>query len=262
MTKAIQDNDLSEKERLDLINSINEDYIVFCLKKIGILSYIPEIRDEIFQEAKIGIWLASKKFDKTKNVKFRTYAFYWIKMTCLRFFDREARYNNPIMAGGNTEMFFNEKNGKYHLKRQRKISIHSPINFEFDGKESTLEDTISDQKSSYFDKEIIINQNIDNLKKQIYDATQLIISNKKNKNVADMSLTIISQRILSENPISIDEISRKFSVSKQNIHQMEKIILKQFASYFGKNVKKDNFNLNTITKSNKRKILEKQKEYV
>lgn len=61
---------------------------------------------EIYNEAVIGLLYAAQKFDSTKNIKFLTYATYWIRASIFNYYNTQKFIHIPY----------------YHIKLKRKIN--------------------------------------------------------------------------------------------------------------------------------------------
>jgi len=123
--KAMKAKYLSKKEEYDLLLTWKKKHDIKALSKLIysyqrlVISIAFKLKgynysvEELIQEGNIGIMIAAKKFDTKKNVRFSTYASWWIKSYIYLYI-----FNNCSivkMPSGYKKIFFNLK------KVQRKI---------------------------------------------------------------------------------------------------------------------------------------------
>ena len=89
--KAMKAKYLSKKEEYDLLLTWKKKHDIKALSKLIysyqrlVISIAFKLKgynysvEELIQEGNIGIMIAAKKFDTKKNVRFSTYASWWIK---------------------------------------------------------------------------------------------------------------------------------------------------------------------------------------
>ena len=127
-----------DPEAMQMLVQLNEGYV----RKLALLYSIrnPEIRDDLKQEAYLGLVEAVQHFDLKKGVKFLTYAHTWMLKRVLAFVSDRCRggirisdYTIAQKAAANDDTF---------LSRIRPISLQSIIGDENDDCPLTLEDTL------------------------------------------------------------------------------------------------------------------------
>lgn len=71
--------------------NIIEEYLPLVKSIAGKYSYTHIPFEDLVQEGTIGLWEAWKRFDPDRDVKFSTYATYWIKKQILGLLDNEKK---------------------------------------------------------------------------------------------------------------------------------------------------------------------------
>lgn len=57
----------------------------FALGYVGKNSNLWHLKDDLIQEARIGVWTAAQKFSPDRGAAFATYAFWWMRQRCSNF---------------------------------------------------------------------------------------------------------------------------------------------------------------------------------
>jgi len=204
---------------------------------------------DLIQEGNVGLMHAVKKFDPSKGVKLSSYAAWWIKAYILRFIlgnwrlvklgttqaqrklffnlNKERSRLNAMGIEPTTEMLAERMGVREHevIEMEKRLqtddmSLNAEIN-DGEGKSLTRMDMLHDTKdlqdtvldNAFFDDEI----------KQRLDAFSILLKDKE--------AFIFENRLLHDNPLTLQEIGDKFSVSRERIRQIEKRLLGKLRLY-------------------------------
>jgi len=174
---------------------------------------------DVISEGNIGLMKAVKKFRPEKGNRLSTYAMWWIKASIQNYIVKSWSIVK-IGSGILQEKLFssvskNRNKGSSILENSyHTISLNEKLGQEAD---TEFIDIISDSTESH--EENIANQ-------QIKDYRMILLDNAINA-LNKREQDIIKHRKLSERPITLDVLSKKYSVSSERIRQIEESALKK-----------------------------------
>ena len=188
---------------------------------------------DIIQEGNVGLMKAVKKFDPSKKVRLLSFAIYWIRAEIHEFVLKNWRIVKVATTKAQRKLFFklrSKKTSSSWLSEQETTDIASELNVDsktvklMENRLSSIDvafDPLEDDEntpSSY------LSQNTNPL--SVLEAQDSEDNNTKKLALAlnqldERSRDIISQRFLSENKPTLDELSKKYNVSKERIRQIE-----------------------------------------
>lgn len=203
---------------------------------------------DLIQEGNIGLMEAVKSFDPYRNVRFPSYAVWWIKAYMVRFLIANWRLVKIGTTQAQRKLFFNLQKEKDKLEREGfypapkllaqrldvkeseivemeqrlgspDVSVDAPLN-EDDGDASLLT-VMPDQRDS-------IEQSL--AKKQMQELLQSALTDFR-ATLEPREIAIFERRMLAENKATLEEIASEFKLSRERIRQLEVRIetkLKQF----------------------------------
>lgn len=198
---------------------------------------------DLISEANIGLMQAVKKFDTTKNVRLSTYAILWIKAALNDFVLRSWSLVKIGTVAAQKKLFYNlgrikARLGLYDNKElepkvvekiadelvvdkkdvvemNRRLGGDSSLNTKaYDNDDEAVEriDLLAD-KSQNIEMSLAAKQEVA-YKKQILA--------KSMEKLNEREQYIIKHRMLTENPLTLDEIGEKFNISRERVRQIEK----------------------------------------
>tara|TARA_B100000886_G_scaffold65207_1_gene40802 strand:+ start:5456 stop:6352 length:897 start_codon:yes stop_codon:yes gene_type:complete len=197
--------------------------------------------NELISEGNIGLMQAVKKFDPDKGFRLATYAMWWIKAAIQEYVLRSWSLVKMGTTTAQKKLFFNLKKIKNQiapgqegdLKDEHVSEISKRLNVDSQevvnmnrrmmGQEKSLNDPIKiGEKDEWqdwlvdesLDQELLISQ------KQEYDDKKELL-NSSMKILNEREREIIEARRLSENPKTLDELSKKYKISRERIRQIE-----------------------------------------
>ena len=196
---------------------------------------------EIISEGNVGLMQAVKKFNPEKGFRLATYAMWWIKASIQEYVLRSWSLVKMGTTAAQKKLFFNLKKLKQQiapreegdLKKEQVDIISDKLNVKPEevismnrrmmSQEKSLNDPIkSDEKSEWQDW--IVDQGLDQelhiSQKQELDEKKTLL-HESIKILNDRERKIIEERKLSENPKTLDELSKKYKISRERIRQIE-----------------------------------------
>jgi len=188
---------------------------------------------DVIQEGNVGLMKAVKKFDPSKKVRLLSFAIYWIRAEIHEFVLKNWRIVKVATTKAQRKLFFklrSKKTSSSWLSEQETQDIASELNVDsktvklmerrLSGTDVAFDPVDEDDNSpaSY------LTQNTNPL--SLLEIQDTDNDNAMKLNVAldkldDRSKDIISQRFLSDNKPTLDDLSKKYNVSKERIRQIE-----------------------------------------
>ena len=196
---------------------------------------------DLISEGNIGMMHAVKRFEPEKGFRLATYAMWWIKASIQEYILRSWSLVKIGTTAAQKKLFFNLKKIKSNISAiedgdltpdqvdkiatelsvphkevismNRRISgsdysLNSPVTDDSSGEwQDWLEDDTQNQEASFADtEEYLIKKNI------LSDSLEYLNERERD---------IISERQLSENPLTLEELSHRYGVSRERIRQIE-----------------------------------------
>ena len=197
--------------------------------------------NELISEGNIGLMQAVKKFDPDKGFRLATYAMWWIKASIQEYVLRSWSLVKMGTTTAQKKLFFNLKklknqiapNQEGDLKDEQVSEISKRLDVDSEevinmnrrmmGQEKSLNDPIKSGETDEWqdwlvddrlDQELIVSQKqeYDDKKELLHDALKILNQREKE---------IINARRLSENPKTLEELSKKYKISRERIRQIE-----------------------------------------
>ena len=197
--------------------------------------------NELISEGNIGLMQAVKKFDPDKGFRLATYAMWWIKAAIQEYVLRSWSLVKMGTTTAQKKLFFNLKKIKNQIapgqegdlrddqvnEISKRLDVDSRevvnMNRRMMGQEKSLNDPIKSGETDEWqdwiiddrlDQELIVSQ------KQEYDDKKELLENAM-KILNDREKKIITARRLSETPETLEELSKKYKISRERIRQIE-----------------------------------------
>ena len=197
--------------------------------------------NELISEGNIGLMQAVKKFDPDKGFRLATYAMWWIKAAIQEYVLRSWSLVKMGTTTAQKKLFFNLKKIKNQiapgqegdLKKDQVDEISKRLDVDSEevvnmnrrmmGQEKSLNSPIKSGETDEWqdwlideslDQELIISQQQEfNEKKELLENAMKILNEREKE--------IINARRLSENPVTLEELSKKYKISRERIRQIE-----------------------------------------
>ena len=193
--------------------------------------------NELISEGNIGLMQAVKKFDPDKGFRLATYAMWWIKASIQEYVLRSWSLVKMGTTTAQKKLFFNLKKLKNQIapnqdgdlkdeqvkEISKRLDVDSEEVINMMGQEKSLNDPIKSGESEEWqdwlvdnslDQELLVSQKQEyNDKKELLESAMKILNEREKE--------IITARRLTENPVTLEQLSKKFRISRERIRQIE-----------------------------------------
>lgn len=208
---------------------------------------------DLIQEGNVGLMQAIKKFDPTKNVRFHAYAAWWARAYILRYLLNNFRLVKVGTTQDQRKLFYNLRKEKAKLQREGfspdtklladrlhvrerdviemdqrlgswELSLDQPLSQDSEG---TLMDLLPAQDTPV--DEQLANTELRTLFKRKL-AEFITTLNEREED-------ILRNRILSETPLTLEDLGQKYGVTKERTRQLEARIIKRLREFIKREIK-------------------------
>jgi RNA polymerase sigma-32 factor len=208
---------------------------------------------DLIQEGNVGLLHAIKKFDPTKNVRFHAYAAWWVRSYILRYLLNTYRLVKVGTTQDQRKLFYNLRKEKAKLEREGfapdtklladrlhvserdvvemdqrmgswEVSLDQPLTQDNDG--GTLLDILPAQ-------EIPADEQLASLQLRRLFRKKLA---EFSKTLSERDEDILRNRILSETPLTLEDLGQKYGITKERTRQLEARLIDRLRDYIKKDV--------------------------
>ena len=196
---------------------------------------------EMVSEGNIGLMQAVKKFEPEKGFRLATYAMWWIKASIQEYILRSWSLVKMGTTSAQKKLFFNLKkiknqlsiSNKGDLKTEHIEEISKRLNVKKEevismnrrllGKESSLNAPIKDGDGTEW-QDWLVDEKID---QELKLSQQQEFNQRKNLMHDSMNILnlrereILTARRLSEETVTLEDLSKKYKISRERIRQIE-----------------------------------------
>ncbi|MFQ5456626.1 MAG: RNA polymerase factor sigma-32 [Nitrospirota bacterium] len=202
---------------------------------------------DIIQEGNIGLLHAVKGFEPSKNIRLTTYAKWWIKAYIIRYILRNWRLVKIGTTEAQRKLFFNLKKEKERLEKlgcadipkllSHKLNVREEEVIEMDQRLGNWEVSIDAPVSTDSNKTIIedipsqdtgIEEDIEQIERKSFFSQKL---KEFSRILNDRDLEVLNKRILSESPMTLEDIGKRYGISRERVRQIEKMIIKRLKKF-------------------------------
>jgi len=196
---------------------------------------------EMVSEGNIGLMQAVKKFEPEKGFRLATYAMWWIKASIQEYILRSWSLVKMGTTTAQKKLFFNLKKIKNQLSPNNTGDLNTEhveeiskrlnvkkeevvsMNRRMLGKEKSLNDPIKDESGTEWQDWIVddkVDQELKLSHKQEFDQRKKLMDDSINiLNLREKD--ILTARRLSENIATLEDLSKKYNISRERIRQIE-----------------------------------------
>ena len=236
---------LSKEEEISLFKKLNTSDDLDAARKLVLahLRFVVHVAKtykgyglpllDLIQEGNIGLMKAVKKFDPSKNVRLLSFAIYWIRAEIHEFVIKNWRIVKVATTKAQRKLFFKLRSKKKDvswLTESERKNIAQELNVKSETV-TLMESRLSGNDVSYdpSDEDEIspstyLTDNIDPLTKLQYENDNSVNLNNLESAMSrldDRSKDIIKLRYLLEDKVTLDELSKKYKISKERVRQIE-----------------------------------------
>ena len=238
--KAYQHNDKEAARQIILSN------LKLVVKiALGYYNTYLNVRD-LIQEGNIGLMQAVRKYNPYKGTKFSTYASFWIRAYILKY----IRNNWSLVKVGTTEsqkkLFYGLEKEKKRLEAKGILPVPQLLAANLDVSEEDVEDMekrlvmtdVSLDQPLYEDGgETMMDmvQADQNIEEVVEEREKQKIASRKiaefRKGLNERELYIFEHRIMTDEPVTLQEIGDHFNISRERARQIEKVLSDKVSKY-------------------------------
>ncbi len=223
-------NDTNDLESAKKLITHNLRYVVYIAKSYS--GYGLNLND-LIQEGNIGLMKAVKKFNPERNNKLITFAVYWIKSEIHEFVIKNWKIVKIATTKAQRKLFFNlrsKKTSLSNLTNSEAASIAGDLNvsikdvMEMEKRMNNYDLAIEEKDEENFSPSLYLKSNELQPDQVIENDEKSLLNNKllhSLENLDDRSKDIIKARWLSENKLTLEDLSKKYGVSRERIRQIE-----------------------------------------
>ncbi len=208
---------------------------------------------DLIQEGNVGLLKAVKNFDPFRGARLSSYATWWIRSYMLKYMLDNWRMVRVGTTNARRKLLYNLRKEKEKLENQGfepttkllaehfgveesdvidvqtslgagDISVDTPLN---ESEESTPLMSLTDNTALSIEDDAERNQFLESLKQEI---------GTFKKRLKPIEQKILTDRILSDAPRSLQEIGNDHNITREAVRQTEQRIIKKFKSYVDQNM--------------------------
>ncbi|PLX47820.1 MAG: RNA polymerase subunit sigma-70 [Desulfobulbaceae bacterium] len=207
---------------------------------------------DLIQEGNVGLVQAVKKFDPYRGVKFSYYAAYWIRAYILKFIMDNWRLVKIGTTQAQRKLFFSlnkerkllESQGfkpepkllaeRLNVKESEVIEMSQRMdNWDVSLESPVREDSDDDQKSFLPDHGPSVEQEVAEM--EIRERMMELLTSLHDT-LNEKEQVILAARLLSDEPLTLQDIADQFGISRERVRQIEANLLKKLKKYLEQKV--------------------------
>jgi len=202
---------------------------------------------DLIQEGNVGLMQAVKKFDPYRGYKFSYYASFWIKAYIIKFIMDNWKLVKIGTTQAQRKLFFNLRKEKERLEAQGIEASPKLLSHRLDVKESEIiemdqrlnsweisldsplrEDSEDTHKSFLPSADLPVDDQLadQEAKAILHDKLLLFRQQLKGK-----ESVIFDSRLLTDEPMTLQEIGDQFGISRERVRQLESRLKKKLKAY-------------------------------
>jgi RNA polymerase sigma-32 factor len=202
---------------------------------------------DLIQEGNVGLMHAVKKYNPYKGTRFSTYASFWIRANILKYIMDSWSLVKVGTTQGQRKLFYRLNKEKQRLealgvypspkilastldvKEEEVVDMEKRLAFTDISLETPLhdesDDTIMDMMKASEDVEEVVAER---------ERSEVLAKKVKEfkETLNDKEIFIFERRIMTEEPLTLQEIGEKFQISRERVRQIENRVLKKFRERF------------------------------
>lgn len=202
---------------------------------------------DLIQEGNVGLIHAVRKYDPDRNVKFSYYASFWIKAYIMKYIQDNWRMVKVVTTEGQRKLFYRLKQERKKLSSQgiepnisilsEKCGVKEQEIIEMDQRLQNWDLSLDApvREDSDTDRIEMLRADETSLEEQYSEkeADELISSkvNEFRRTICKREREILDLRIYSENPMTLQSLGDRLSLSRERVRQLEKHIMSELKQF-------------------------------
>ena len=235
---------LSRDDEADLFKKLHESDDIEAAKKLVLahLRFVVHVAKtyrgyglpllDLIQEGNVGLMKAVKKFDPSRNIRLLSFAIYWIRAEIHEFVLKNWRIVKVATTKAQRKLFF-----KLRSKKQSTSWLTSTETQDIAKELDVKPETVTQMEARLSGSDVSFDPYDDDNAPSMYlsdhsdPMLKLEYDNDSNKEISELntalsslderSKDIIQNRYLTEERVTLDELSKKYNVSIERIRQIE-----------------------------------------
>jgi len=208
---------------------------------------------DLIQEGNVGLMQAIRKFDPSKGVRFDSYAAWWVRAYILRYLLNNYRLVKIGTTQDQRKLFYNLNKEKRKLEREGFVPDTKLLADRLNVRESDVIEMSQRLGNWDLSLDAPIGPDTDDTLMEVLPSE----STPADEAIGDVELRevfrrklaqfaatlddryadILRNRILSETPLTLDDIGKKYSISRERARQLEEKIIKRLRDFMKKEIK-------------------------
>jgi len=202
---------------------------------------------DLIQEGNVGLLHAVKKYNPYKGTKFSTYASFWIRAYILKYIMDSWSLVKVGTTQSQRKLFYRLNKEKQKLESMGMFPAPQLLASTLDVKEGEIEDM--EKRLSYTDISLeskIHDEGDDTVMDMIKtgeNVEEVVAEKEKSLILAERinlfkttlnekELYVFENRVMAEEPLTLQDIGEKFNISRERVRQIENKVIKKFKDKF------------------------------
>ncbi len=203
---------------------------------------------DLIQEGNVGLLQAVRKFDPYRGIKFSYYASFWIKAYMLKFIMENWKLVKIGTTQAQRKLFFNLAKERDKLMAQgfepeprllaERLDVKEEevmeMSLRLGGGEVSLNAPMSDDGKEVFGSflpdpnEMAIDEEVSEMQSRTLLLKKLAEYREK---LSGKELDIFDNRIMAENPLTLQQLGDKYHISRERVRQIQERIIKNIKKW-------------------------------
>jgi RNA polymerase sigma-32 factor len=208
---------------------------------------------DLIQEGNVGLMQAIRKFDPTRNVRFHAYAAWWARAYILRYLLNTFRLVKVGTTQDERKLFYNLRKEKAKLERQGFVPDAKLLADRLNVRERDVIEMDQRLGSWELSLDQPLGQDTEGTLLDVLPATEVpadeqLAANELRavfreklaefiKTLEEREEDILRNRVLSETPLTLEDLGRKYGITKERTRQLEARIINRLRDYLKREVK-------------------------
>jgi RNA polymerase sigma-32 factor len=208
---------------------------------------------DLIQEGNVGLMQAVQRFDPYQDVKLSTYAAYWIRAFILKYLLDNIRMVRVGTSRAQRKLFFRLNKEKRELERQgyrvepkliaERLDVSEQDVIEMEQRlgqsDLSMEAPVGDEEGGASFGDFLAAAG-SSAEESVGDGQLRAVFREKlrafTEDLEERDRRIVEERVLAEDPKTLQEMGDEFGVSRERVRQLEARIVKRLRAYLKENM--------------------------